>query len=134
MPINLVTMLERLGMTHKPRFTVEETAEILGVRRDQVMDLLKRGKLIGVKSSPNRWSGVFAVDLDDYIEKINAPIEDGASADEQETAPMGSCNEARPLLDRPKQAAPNLGQTDLPYVSPNPSVTGQVVAHRPTDL
>lgn len=73
MSITLVTMLDRLGMTHKPRFTVEETADILGLRRDQVMDLLKRGKLLGVKSSAARWSGVFADDLSTFIVSINAP-------------------------------------------------------------
>ncbi len=134
MPINLVTMLERLGMTHKPRFSVEETAEILGVRRDQVMDLLKRGKLIGVKSSAARWSGVFAVDLDDYIEKVNAPNEDDANTDEPGPPPMGPCGVIPSHQEGPKRAAPNLDKSALPYVSPNPSLAGQVAAQRPTDL
>lgn len=67
----LSKMLEALGIPYKPRFTIEEVAEILGIRRDQVMHLLKRKKLVGMKSSANRWGGVFAFDLDQYIQAVN---------------------------------------------------------------
>ena len=125
--INLVTMLERLGMTHKPRFTVEETAEILGVRRDQVMDLLKRGKLIGVKSSAARWSGVFAVDLDKYIQDIN-----------QVSAPVSSssvdCNTETNIQTNNLPTPPALGADLLPI--PATSAVSHTKPHsrRPDDL
>jgi len=73
----LTKMLEALGIPYKPRFTVEEVAEILGIRRDQVMHLLKRQKLIGMKSSSNRWGGVFAADLDQYIQTVNQSMNQG---------------------------------------------------------
>lgn len=87
MSMNLNTILERLGMTHKPRFTLEETAEILGSRRDQILDLLKRGKLLGVKASSSRWSGVFAIDLDNYIKAVN-------QAKPSKGPPLSDCNSA----------------------------------------
>lgn len=71
----LETMLDQLGIKPKPRFTVEEVAEILGIRRDQVLDLLKRKKLIGMRASVSKWSGVFAQDLAEYIQIVNAPRE-----------------------------------------------------------
>ena len=66
-------LLDRLGLRGKPRYTLEETAEIIGIRRDQVLDLLKRGKLIGKRASERRWGGILADDLDDYLEDVNAP-------------------------------------------------------------
>lgn len=68
-------LLDRLGLLGKPRYTLEETAEIIGIRRDQVLDLLKRGRLIGKRASERRWGGILAKDLDDYLEMMNAPRE-----------------------------------------------------------
>lgn len=65
-------LLDRLGLQGKPRYTLEETADILGIRRDQVLDLLKRGKLLGLRASERRWSGMLAEDLDDYLEAMQA--------------------------------------------------------------
>jgi len=72
---HLHIFLTQLGILEKPRFSLEETAEILGIRRDQVLDLLKRGKLIGKRASERRWSGILADDLDDYLEMVNTPKE-----------------------------------------------------------
>jgi hypothetical protein len=72
---HLNPLLDRLGLQTKPRYTLEETADILGIRRDQILDLLKRGKLTGVRASERRWGGVIAVDLDDYLGRVNAPRE-----------------------------------------------------------
>jgi len=73
MQSHLNPLLDRLGLKAKPRYSLEETAEIIGIRRDQVLDLLKRGKLIGVRASDRRWGGIIAADLDDYIGRVNAP-------------------------------------------------------------
>jgi hypothetical protein len=73
MQSHLNPLLDRLGLKAKPRYSLEETAEIIGIRRDQVLDLLKRGKLIGVRASERRWGGIIAADLDDYIGRVNAP-------------------------------------------------------------
>lgn len=74
----LATALDALGIPHKPRFAIEEVAEILGITRDQVVNLLKKGKLTGMKSSVRRWRGVYSVDLSDYLEKVNAPRKSAA--------------------------------------------------------
>ena len=65
MQSHLNPLLDRLGLRAKPRYSLEETADIIGIRRDQVLDLLKRGKLIGVRASDRRWGGIIAADLDD---------------------------------------------------------------------
>jgi hypothetical protein len=127
MSINLVTMLERLGMTHKPRFTVEETAEILGIRRDQVMDLLKRGKLIGVKSSSARWSGVFAVDLDKYIQvinRVNAP----------NTPCTADCNAETNIQTNSLSTPSALGGGMLPTTATSAAPRTNLHSKRPIDL
>ena len=69
---HLNPILDHLGLQGKPRYTLEETADILGIRRDQVLDLLKRGKLIGFRASERRWGGIAAEHLDDYIGRVNA--------------------------------------------------------------
>jgi excisionase family DNA binding protein len=73
MNTTLAGVLEALGIPRKPRYSIEEVAEILGIRRYQVVDLLRKGKLTGMKSSMNRWRCVFATELDAFIQKVNAP-------------------------------------------------------------
>jgi len=72
---HLNALVAQLGLPEKLRYSLEETAEILGIRRDQVLDLLKRGKLLGKRASERRWSGILAEDLDGYLETVNAPRE-----------------------------------------------------------
>jgi hypothetical protein len=38
-----------------------------------VIDLLRKEKLTGMKSSMHRWRCVFATELDAFIQKVNAP-------------------------------------------------------------
>lgn len=73
MNTTLAEVLTALGIPHKPRYSIEEVAEILGIRRDQVIDLLRKGRLVGMRSSMHRWRCVFATELDAFIQKINAP-------------------------------------------------------------
>lgn len=73
MSTTLAGVIQELGIPTKPRYSLEEVADVLGIRRDQVVDLIRKGKLPGMKSSMNRWRGVFASDLDAFIQKVNAP-------------------------------------------------------------
>jgi excisionase family DNA binding protein len=77
MPNTLYTLqsiLERLNIPYKARYTIEEVAEILGIRRDQVLNLLHKGRLIGVRATERRWAGVFPDELEAYLERIHNPI------------------------------------------------------------
>jgi len=69
----LTALLGRLNIPYKVRFTVEETADILSIRRDQVISQLKKRTLIGTRSSIGRWGWIFADDLNSYLERIQAP-------------------------------------------------------------
>lgn len=73
MNTTLAGVIEALGIPPKPRYSVEEVAEILGLRRDQAVDLLRKGKLTGMKSSMHRWRCVFATELDAFLQRVNAP-------------------------------------------------------------
>lgn len=70
-PSKLQQILDRLDIPYKARFSIDEVADILGIQRKQVTLLLHRQKLRGMRSSPRRWSWVFADDLEEYIETIN---------------------------------------------------------------
>ena len=73
MNTTLAAVLAAIGTPHKPRYGIEEVAEILGISRYQVVDLLRKGKLVGMKSSMHRWRCVFAIELDAFIQRVNAP-------------------------------------------------------------
>lgn len=67
----LTKALDAVGIPNKARFTIEEVAVVLAIRRDQVVDLLKKGRLRGIKSSPSRWRWIYADDLGEYFSAIN---------------------------------------------------------------
>lgn len=71
MPNHLHTTLDRLGIPKQPRYPMNTTAEILGVSRDQVADLLRLGRLNGTRSSERRWAGVWHAELETYMERIH---------------------------------------------------------------
>lgn len=74
MHLILTMALDAVGIPYKARFSIEEVAEVLAIRREQVVDLLKKGRLRGIKSSPSRWRWIYADDLGDYLDVINAPV------------------------------------------------------------
>lgn len=71
----LTMALDAVGIPYKARFSIEEVAEVLAIRREQVVDLLKKGRLRGIKSSPSRWRWIYADDLGAYLAAINGTWE-----------------------------------------------------------
>ncbi len=103
----LIALLGRLNLPYKARFTIEETADILGIRRDQVISQLKKKTLIGTRCSIRRWGGVFADDLNTYLERIQAPsnlIPQG----EEHLAVSPELGEILPALDGEDSVPPRM--------------------------
>lgn len=81
----LSTTLAAVGIPYKARFSLDEVAQVLAITREQVVDLLKKQRLTGFKSSPGRWRWVFGEDLGSYLEAIN--VHSSRNREPQERAP-----------------------------------------------
>jgi hypothetical protein len=129
MHAHLPLILARLGMPSKPRFTLEEVADILGIRRDQVLSLLKRGKLIGIRAMERRWAGVFAEQLATYLEEVNAPkakpkkavTKAGATSSTVTAATLPAPSKVLPVLEVPPP-------TPIPPPAPSTPSTADIAA------
>lgn len=64
-------LLITLGLAQASRYSIEETATILGLTPKQVRTQIKKGHLAAIKSSPRRWGGVLHTDLDAYLAAAN---------------------------------------------------------------
>jgi hypothetical protein len=62
-------ILSRIGIEPKSNYSMEEAAEILGIIRDQGVDMLQRGKL--KSASDRRWMKKFVKRIDVYILEVN---------------------------------------------------------------
>lgn len=113
MNTTLAGVIEALGIPRKPRYSTEEVAEILGIRRDQVVDLLRKGKLTGMKSSMNRWRCVFATELDAFIQKVNTPRQ--AAIKEPSTSQHRKEPQVTEGGDPLTAHAPSLQETSAPF-------------------
>jgi len=122
---NLHHLLTSLGIPSKPRYSPEETAEILGIRRDQVINLLQRGKLLGIRASERRWGGVIAGDLDDYLEEVNAPWV------KKSQAPLAE--EFRPSTPSPAPVPPPSTLPTRSVVAPTPPISSTPPNPNPPD-
>ncbi len=122
MQSHLNPLLDRLGLKAKPRYSLEETADIIGIRRDQVLDLLKRGKLVGVRASDRRWGGIIAADLDDYIGRVNAPWIQRRLASSAKPGVMTALEHTRPPVP-----------TTSPVVAPPPVSLSAPPNHNPSE-
>lgn len=123
MHANLHYILERLNIPLKPRYNLDEVGEVLGIRRDQVLDLLRRRQIIGMKSSSNRWSGVFADDLDAYLLRVNSAQDSPFAGDSQSPVSLkASASEGLPGLETaPIQPVPTaIHSVDYPKVETKP--------------
>lgn len=68
---NLTLLLIILGIPPSARYSIEETATILGLSPKAVRTQIKKGNLHAIRGSRRRWSGVFHSDLDAYLSSIN---------------------------------------------------------------
>lgn len=69
--ISLNALVLALGMSPAPRYSIEETATILGLNPKQVRTQIKKGHLAAIRGSRRRWSGVFHADLESYFASVN---------------------------------------------------------------
>lgn len=69
---SLNSLILALGMSIDTRYSIEETATILGLTPKQIRTQIKKGKLTAIRGSRRRWSGVFHTDLEAYVASINA--------------------------------------------------------------
>jgi hypothetical protein len=67
----LTTLILALGIAPAPRYSIEETAAILGLTSKQVRTQIKKGYLTAIRGSRRRWSGVFHADLESYFAAVN---------------------------------------------------------------
>lgn len=65
-------LLTTMGIIPAARYSVEETAAILGLTPKQVRTQIKKGRLTAIKGSARRWGGVLHADLDAYLVAANA--------------------------------------------------------------
>lgn len=63
-----------LGLRSAPRYSLEEVSTILGVRIDQVRELIKKRHLKGFKGTTIRWTGVFHDDLAAFLSRANGGV------------------------------------------------------------
>jgi len=68
---NLNTLLIKLTMTPRHRYTLEEVGEVLGISRDEVLRQIKRGHLVAVKVAERKWGYVLHDDLDAFLSALN---------------------------------------------------------------
>jgi len=116
MQSTLTHLLTKLGIEPKPRYTAQETADILGIRWDQMLGLLKRGKIIGIRASERRWIGVLADDLSAYLDAVNAPRERKTPIPTKVTPPMEHVAEDATRNAPPMPPMPLV--TDMPDTPP----------------
>lgn len=70
---NLDRTLTMLGIPPQARYPVDTVAQVLGIQRSQVLELLRRDRLRGSRSSERRWAGVWHQDLSNYLNEICRP-------------------------------------------------------------
>ena len=63
----LTHLITTLGMTPAPRYSIEETAAILGLTPKQVRTQIKKGRLAAFRGSSRRWMGVLHTDLEVFF-------------------------------------------------------------------
>lgn len=69
--MTLNQLLNSLGMTRAARYSIEDTAAILGITARQVKTQIQKGHLTALKSSPRRWAWVLHCDLEAYFAAAN---------------------------------------------------------------
>jgi hypothetical protein len=75
MPTNTLNeLITTLGMIPCPRYSIEETAEILGLALKQVRTQIKKGRLTAIRGSRRRWTGVLHTDLEAFYNVINQGV------------------------------------------------------------
>lgn len=62
------------SMSKKEFYTMEEVATLLGVGRKQIQRLATKGILKALRTSPSKYEGVFADDLESYLAKVNGVV------------------------------------------------------------
>jgi DNA-directed RNA polymerase sigma subunit (sigma70/sigma32) len=67
----LTRLLEAHGTPQKPRYTLQEVGDILGMNRNRVRLQIVRGDLQAVKTSPKRWGYVLHEDLASFVAVMN---------------------------------------------------------------
>ena len=73
MPTNTLShLIASLGVPLAYRYTLDETAVILGLTPKQVRSQIKKGRLKGVRGSRNHVAGVLHTDLAAYFAAVNA--------------------------------------------------------------
>jgi len=71
MDTTLQTLLTALAVECKPRYPLEEVAYLLDARLQAVKNLIKNGKLKGVKTGPRKWGYVLHGDLEAFVTTLN---------------------------------------------------------------
>lgn len=123
MQSTLIHLLAKLGIEPKPRFSPQETADILGIRWDQLLGLLKRGKIAGIRASERRWSGVLADDLSAYLDAVNAPSIKPTNALPIAEAPRPTIVVHAATTVPPAVSAAAIEMALVPSIPPTPPMT-----------
>ncbi|WP_306599175.1 hypothetical protein [Geothrix sp. 21YS21S-2] len=71
MNTTLQTLLDAMAVAPKPRYPLEEVAYLLDARLQAVKNLIKNGKLKGVKTGPRKWGYVLHSDLEAFVTNLN---------------------------------------------------------------
>jgi len=68
----LSTLITSLGMSLKPRYTIEEVSTVLGITPKQVRSQIKKGRLKALRGSRNCLTGILHSDLETYFDVANS--------------------------------------------------------------